>query len=123
MPHARAPRRPAFLAVTLLAVALLAVAAPAPAGAQSPQRSVVVPAEGQVVIPPRSAPRLAAAPPGAGVGVPIPRAGSGTVFLRDTGTGLAAPLAGMILPALAGALLGGTIAGSRGGNAAPARTR
>jgi len=106
--------RPAFIA----ALALLALAQPAMA--QGQLRSVVVPAEGGVVIPPRSAPRLAARP--AGTGAPVPPQ-AGPVILPDTGTGLAAPMVGLILPAIAGALLGGTIAGSRGGTSGPARTR
>ncbi|MBP0493574.1 hypothetical protein [Roseomonas indoligenes] len=111
------------LAAPLALALLLPPLAPA-ARAQGEVRSVVVPAEGAVVIPPRSAPRLAARPAGTGVGVPIPPGASRSpVFLPDAGTGLAAPVLGLALPAIAGALLGGSIAGSRSGSSAPARTR
>jgi len=109
------------LVAALAALALLA--GPRSAPAQGEMRSVVVPSEGGVVIPPRSAPRLGARPAGVGVGIPIPSAGGGgPVLLPDTGMGLAAPVMGLVLPAIAGALLGGSVAGSRGGSA-PARTR
>ncbi|TPG48159.1 hypothetical protein EAH89_22930 [Roseomonas nepalensis] len=111
------PPRPA-LAVLLAALAL--VAAIQPAAAQL--RSVVVPAEGAVIIPPRSAPRLAARPASSGVSIPPSRTGQ-PVMLPDTGMGLAGPVVGVLLPALAGALLGGSVAGSRGGTSGPARTR
>ncbi|HEY8610840.1 MAG TPA: hypothetical protein VIL69_06050 [Roseomonas sp.] len=116
------PRRP-FMAPALAALALLAAAQPGLA--QGEIRSIVVPAEGPVVIPPRSAPRLAARPAGTGAGILIPPGAhrGGPVLLPDTGTGLAAPVLGLALPAIAGALLGGSIAGSRGGSSAPARTR
>ncbi|MCR0984706.1 hypothetical protein [Roseomonas populi] len=110
-----------------LAVAALLLPPLAPAArAQGEIRSVVVPAEGAVVIPPRGTPRLAARPASAGAGVPISPGGTATrspVLLPDTGTGLAAPILGFALPAIAGALLGGTIAGSKSGSSAPARTR
>ena len=109
--------RPA-LAMILAATTL--VSAVQPAAAQL--RSVVVPPEGAVVIPPRSAPRLAARPASSGVSIPPSRA-SGPVMLPDTGMGLAGPVAGVLLPAIAGALLGGSVAGSRGGTSSPARTR
>ena len=112
------PTRP-VLAAILSAATLLA--APQPALAQL--RSVVVPAEGAVIIPPRSAPRLAARPSGSGVPIPPLRGGSRPVMLPDTGMGLALPAAGLILPAIAGALLGGGLAGSRGGTSGPVRTR
>ncbi|WP_338661903.1 hypothetical protein VQH23_16935 [Pararoseomonas sp. SCSIO 73927] len=108
-----------------LALALLLPPLVPAARAQGEIRSVVVPAEGAVVIPPRGAPRLAARPAGTGAGVPIPPGGTarGPVVLPDTGTGLAAPVLGLALPVIAGALLGGTLAGSKGGSSAPARTR
>ena len=114
------------MGTTALAAALL-LAAVQPGLAQGELRSIVVPADGAVVIPPRSAPRMAARPAGTGAGIPIPpgAASRGSpVLLPDTGIGLAAPALGMILPLIAGAVLGGTVAGSRGGgSSAPARTR
>ncbi|MFH5924735.1 hypothetical protein [Roseomonas xinghualingensis] len=109
------PRRPALIpALVLLALAQ-------PAMAQGQLRSVVVPAEGGVVIPPRSAPRLTVRP--TGTGAPLPPS-MGPAVLPNTGMGVAAPIAGLILPAIAGALIGGTIAGSGGGSTSgPARTR
>jgi len=110
-----------------LAAAILAglplLPAAAPALAQGELRTVTVPADGPVVIPPRSAPRLAARPAGTGAGVPIPPGGAKPVLLPDLGTGLGAPALGFILPAIAGALLGGALAGAGSGSAAPARTR
>ncbi|MFC0384720.1 hypothetical protein [Muricoccus vinaceus] len=104
-------------------LALLALlAAGQPALAQGQVRSVVVPAEGGVVVPPRSAPRLAARPAGSGTRIPA-AAPPGAVLPADTGPGLAGPVAGLLLPALAGALLGSTMAGSRGGTSGPVRTR
>lgn len=122
-------RRPAIPALRALALAVPALlSAPAPVLAQGEIRSITVPAEGGVIIPSRSAPRLAARPAGTGTGTPIPpraaRASTpGPVLLPDTGTGLAAPVLGYALPAIAGALLGGAVAGSKGGSSAPARTR
>ncbi|MBP0445616.1 hypothetical protein J8J14_12600 [Roseomonas sp. SSH11] len=109
---------------TLLAAAFLASNLQ-PALAQGELRSITVPAEGGVVIPPRSTPRLAARPASAGTGVPIPpgTGRGGPVLLPDTGTGLGVPLLGMVLPAIAGAVLGGSLAGSGGAGTAPARTR
>ncbi|SHJ72926.1 hypothetical protein SAMN02745194_03211 [Roseomonas rosea] len=118
--------RPWSMALGALALAsALLPAAPRPALAHGEIRSITVPADGAVVIPPRSAPRLAARPAGTGAGVPIPPGASrnGPVLLPDTGTGLAAPLIGLALPAIAAAVLGGTIAGSKGGTSSPARTR
>jgi hypothetical protein len=91
--------------------------------AQERVRTVIIPAEGGVIIPPRSAPRLTARP--AGNGATRPAAPSrGPVILPETGTGLAAPVLGFVLPALAGALLGGSLAGSKGGGTSgPARTQ
>lgn len=118
--------RPRAMGTTALAAALL-LAAIQPGLAQGEIRSIVVPADGAVVIPPRSAPRMAARPAGTGAGIPIPpgAASRGSpVLLPDTGIGLAAPALGIALPLIAGALLGGTVAGSRGGgSSAPARTR
>ena len=115
-----------FLAATLIAAALVSAAQPALAQL----RSVVVPAEGAVVIPSRSAPRLAARPAGSGVPIPPSRAARpAPVMLPDTGMGLAGPAMGILLPALAGALLGGSLSGSRtagsggGGTSGPVRTR
>ncbi len=109
------------------ALALAMILGATPAEAQGEIRSITVPAGGAVVIPPRGAARLAARPAGTGSGIPIPpgpgTARGGPVLLPDTGTGLAAPLLGFALPAIAGALLGGSIAGAKGGTSGPARTR
>jgi len=114
------PARP-ILAAALAGLTILP--APHPAAAQGELRTVTVPPDGPVVIPPRSAPRLAARPAGTGGGVPIPPGGEKPVLLPDLGTGLGVPGLGFILPAIAGALLGGTLAGARNGGSAPARTR
>ncbi|WP_458093355.1 hypothetical protein [Roseomonas sp. WA12] len=117
---------PSRAAGTIALAASLLLAAVQPGLAQGEMRSVVVPADGAVVIPPRSAPRMAARPAGTGAGIPIPPGASrgGSALLPDTGLGLAAPVLGMILPLVAGAVLGGTVAGSRGGgSSAPARTQ
>ena len=110
------------MGTTALAAALL-LAAIQPGLAQGEMRSIVVPADGAVVIPPR----MAARPAGTGAGVPIPPGAASRrnpVLLPDTGIGLAAPALGLVLPLIAGAVLGGTIAGTRGGgSSAPARTR
>ena len=103
-------------------LALFAIVAAAPP-AEAQLRSVVVPAEGIVVVPPRSAPRLTARPAGASTATRPPPRAPGPVMLPDTGLGLAGPVAGLVLPAIAGALLGSTLAGSRGGTSGPVRTR
>ena len=66
----RRPAIPALRALTLAVPAL--ISAPAPVLAQGEIRSITVPAEGGVIIPSRSAPRLTARPVGTGTGTPIP---------------------------------------------------
>lgn len=124
-------RDSACLRILLCALAPLAL----PAGAMAQLRSVTVPAESGVVVPPRgqAQPRLVA-PPTARAAAPQAAAeaaeGPAPVQLPAGGTGLAGPL-GAVLPLAAAALLGGSLAGggSGGGGAtatttglAPART-
>jgi hypothetical protein len=90
---------------------------PWPAAAQL--RSVAVPAEAGVIVAPRgqASPRMAAAPRS----LPVGEAAAPLVL--SAGSGLAAPLIGVLLPTLAGALLGTTLAGGGGGGSGPVRTR
>jgi hypothetical protein len=96
-----------------LCLALLA----GPAAAQ--QNVIVVPRDAPMVVAPRGAVPPARTAPAAAVRPAAPP-GQPTV-LAPGAVGLA-PVAGIALPLIATAILGGTLAGSRGGGA-PAQTR
>lgn len=113
VPHA--PRRPV---VALLLLCGAAAAVPASAAAQI--RSVVVPADAAVVVPPR--------------GVPAPRLAMRSTEVRRQRAQAAVPLAaprprglspavGGVLPLLAGALLGIGLPGDGGGGGPVATNR
>lgn len=102
----------------------LAILIAAPIGAQAQMRSVVVPPDATVTVPSRGAfgPRLTQAPPRA-------RAEPQDAFSdeeytripRQDAIGLS-PLA-VLVPTVAAAILGGSLAGSGNGGSAPTRTR
>ncbi|MFC7610069.1 hypothetical protein [Teichococcus aestuarii] len=102
--------------------ALLAAATPASAQL----RSLSVPAEAGVVVPPRGQPmpRLVAPPavPSATLAPPEEESPA-PVQLPAGGQGLAAPLMGAALPMAAAALLGAGLGGGGQSGGAPARTR
>lgn len=107
--------------LTIAAVMLLAGAAPAPG---QTLRSVVVPADAPLAVPPRgqSMPTPPRLPPAA---APTPMAAPGVVAaapLAAAPMGLAA-VPGLMLPLAAGVLFGGALAGGGGsGTGAPAGT-
>jgi hypothetical protein len=109
-----------LLAMRLLRLALCLALLAAPASGWAQQTVLVVPPGAQVVVPARGAPPPRTLPP-APARAEAPRPPEPTV-LAPGAVGLA-PVAGVLLPLAAAALLGGTLAGSGGGSAAPARTR
>jgi hypothetical protein len=108
-----------------LIVAAFLLAAPALA---QPLRSIVVPGDATVAIPPRGqawpAPAPAPAPAGIVQGLPVMPAAPppAAAPLAAMPLGLAA-IPGLIVPLVAGALLGGSLAGGGSGGSAPAATR
>ncbi|MBI0435247.1 hypothetical protein [Roseomonas sp. KE0001] len=103
----------------LVPAALLALP---PGVAQAQLRSLAVPAEAGLVVAARgqSQPRLVAPP--AAVAAPAMAEEPAPVQLEPGGLGLAGPV-GIVLPLVAGALLGVGAAGQGSGGAAPVRTR
>jgi hypothetical protein len=98
-----------------LCLALLA----GPAAAQ--QNVIVVPRDAQMVVAPRGATPPARTPPPAPAPARAAAPPGEPTVLAPGAVGLA-PVAGIALPLVAAAILGGTLAGSRGGGA-PAQTR
>ncbi|PHK93610.1 hypothetical protein CR162_17680 [Pseudoroseomonas rhizosphaerae] len=114
-------RRLAAPRAALALAALLPFLPASPAAAQL--RSLAVPAEAGVVVPPRGQPmpRLVA-PPAMPAALPAEEPPA-PVQLPPGGQGLAAPLMGAALPMAAAALLGVGLGGGGQSGGAPARTR
>lgn len=110
---------------TLLSLCLSALVLAQPAAAQ--MQFITVPsADGQVVIPPRSQPRMVAQPAWPSVprvqrpvAAPAP---APLVIPASEATPLAGPALAVLLPLAAAALLGVGVPGSSGGGSAPSRT-
>ena len=113
-----------FAAVrAILSLCLSGLLLAQPAAAQ--MQFITVPAaDGQVVIPPRSQPRMVAQPswPAAPrVQRPVPAQAPLVIPAADA-TPLAGPALAVLLPLAAAALLGVGVPGSSGGGSGPART-
>jgi hypothetical protein len=105
-----------------LALCLALLAGPASAWAQ--QNVIVVPRDAQVVVPARGAVAPARTlPPAPARAEALPTAPAGPPTVLAPGAVGLAPVAGIALPLIAGAIFAGTLPGSGGGGSAPSRTR
>ncbi|ONG46051.1 hypothetical protein BKE38_25815 [Pseudoroseomonas deserti] len=130
----------ALTSTSFAILASLLLAGPARAQGQTPLRSIAVPAEAGIVIPPRGQerPRLVAPPSaaasvapggasgalagGALAGGAVAEAAAPVILAPAAGMGLAAPL-GIGLPLVAAALLGtGAVGGGSGGSSGASTT-